>query len=155
MTNEQMKSYTEILTIINYMEMKYKEKIPKRLIEFFERNKAKEYMFDIDFSKSLKEQNFSKQTLPLLAMINLNYWCETQEEKQALMDIYSENDRKKKEKHIENTAQNAEIEQAEVMTSEINEATCYDMIVLEDEESSWFGRVMYQIKLFFKRKLSK
>ncbi|MBQ6860024.1 MAG: hypothetical protein IJO08_00040 [Clostridia bacterium] len=155
MTNEQMKSYTEILTIINYMEMKYKEKIPKRLIEFFERNKAKEYMFDIDFSKSLKEQNFSKQTLPLLAMINLNYWCETPEEKQALMDIYSENDRKKKEKRIENTAQNAEIEQAEAMTSETNEATCYDMIVLEDEESSWFGRVMYQIKLFFKRKLSK
>ena len=38
MNSEQMKAYTELLTIINYMEAKYKEKIPKKLIEFFERN---------------------------------------------------------------------------------------------------------------------
>ena len=97
MTNEQMKSYTEILTIINNMELKYKEKVPKKLIDFFERNKLKEYVFNIDFTKPLKEQKFSEKTLPLLAMINLNYWCKNEEEKKELIKHYSENEKKYQE----------------------------------------------------------
>lgn len=145
-----MKSYTEILTIINYMELKYKEKIPKKLVDFFERNKAKDYVFDIDFSKALKEQKFSEKTLPLLAMINLNYWCETPEEKQELIAIYKENDRKKNEKNVQELAAKALTEQ--VVTEESANVNCYDMIVLEDEESNWFERVIYKIKQFFRRR---
>ena len=48
MKNEQRESYTEVLTILNYMETEYQEKIPKKLIEFFKRNSAKDYKFDID-----------------------------------------------------------------------------------------------------------
>ncbi len=150
MTNEQMKSYTEILTIINYMELKYKEKIPKKLVDFFERNKAKDYVFNIDFSKALKEQKFSEKTLPLLAMINLNYWCETPEEKQELIAIYKENDRKKNEKNVQELAAKAVTEQ--VAVEENANVNCYDMIVLEDEESNWFERVIYKIKQFFRRR---
>ena len=47
---EQRESYTEILTILNYMESEYKEKIPKELISFFERNREKDY-------KKLREQD--------------------------------------------------------------------------------------------------
>ena len=148
MTNEQMKSYTEILTIINNMELQYKEKVPKKLIDFFERNKLKEYVFYIDFTKPLKEQKFSEKTLPLLAMINLNYWCESKEEKQALLDLYNENDRKKIEK--EELLEKTDIEQSEII--ENTETTCYDMIVLESEERDWFGCIIEKIKSFFRKK---
>ncbi len=97
MNNEQMESYTEVLTVLNYMETEYKEKIPKKLIDFFERNSAKGYKFNIDLSTPLKEQKLKAKTLSLLAMLNLNYWCENEEEKQELIKHYSENENKYQE----------------------------------------------------------
>ena len=97
MSSEQMKAYTEVLAIINYMEAKYKEKIPKKLIDFFERNSAKEYKFKLDLYIPLRQQKLNSKTLALLAMINLNYWCETEEEKKELMEIYSKNEKIYKE----------------------------------------------------------
>ena len=97
MKNEQRESYTEVLTILNYMEIEYQEKIPKKLIEFFKRNSAKDYKFDIDLAIPLKEQKLKAKTLSLLAMLNLNYWCENEEEKQELMKKYSENEKKYQE----------------------------------------------------------
>lgn len=97
MRNEQRESYTEVLTILNHMEMEYQEKIPKKLIDFFERNSAKDYKFDIDLAIPLKEQELKTKTLSLLAMLNLNYWCNSDEEKQELIKHYSENEKKYQE----------------------------------------------------------
>lgn len=97
MKNEQRESYTEVLTILNYMETEYQEKIPKKLIDFFERNSAKDYKFDIDLDIPLKEQKLKAKTLSLLAMLNLNYWCNSDEEKQELIKHYSENEKKYQE----------------------------------------------------------
>ena len=54
MKNEQRESYTEVLTILNYMETEYQQKIPKKLIDFLKRNSAKDYKFDIDLAIPLK-----------------------------------------------------------------------------------------------------
>lgn len=97
MKKEQRESYTEVLTILNYMETEYQEKIPKKLIDFFERNSAKDYKFDIDLAIPLKEQKLKAKTLSLLAMLNLNYWCKSDEEKQELIKHYSENEKKYQE----------------------------------------------------------
>lgn len=97
MKNEQSESYTEILTILKYMETEYQEKIPPKLIDFFKRNCAKDYEFDIDLAIHLKEQKLKAKTLSLLAMLNLNYWCKSDEEKQELIKHYSENEKKYQE----------------------------------------------------------
>lgn len=101
MNSDQMKAYTELLTIINHMEANYKEKIPKKMIDFFERNSAKEYKFKLDLSIPLRQQKLNSKTLALLAMINLNYWCETEKEKKELMEIYSKNEKIYKEELCE------------------------------------------------------
>ena len=94
MKKEQCEAYVEILTILEHMERKYQEKVPQKLIDFFERNSAKDYKFDIDLSIPLKEQKLKDKTLSLLAMLNLNYWCESDEEKQELINNYSKNEEK-------------------------------------------------------------
>lgn len=97
MKSEQQEAYTEVLTILNYMNIEYKERIPNKLIEFFKKNSAKDYNFHIDLAIPLKEQNLKDKTLSLLAMLNLNYWCNNDEEKQELINIYSQNERKYQE----------------------------------------------------------
>ena len=94
MSDEQRQAYTEVVTILQYMNPKQREKIPKKLMDFFIDNMADGYTFELNTQIPLKKHKLSSRTLSLLAMLNFNYWCETQEEKEKLMKLYYENEKK-------------------------------------------------------------
>ena len=94
MTMNKKNSYVEILEILKYMDKIYVDKIPKELIKFFEENKANNYSFKFDSTVELDKQNLNDNTLALLAMLNLNYWCKDEKERKEMLKIYSENDKK-------------------------------------------------------------
>lgn len=151
MDKELKKAYTEALVILNHMDPKYKEKIPKKLIEQMERGKIETYDFKIDFNIPFKENKFSSKTMPLLAMLNLNYWCETEEEKKAQLAIHEANDKKQKEKTETPLVDKEEIVQV------IEETGTEPFLWLALPEDTWFERWLYKIKtkikiLFSKRK---
>ncbi len=97
MTMNKKKSYVEILEILKYMDEVYVDKIPKKLIEFFEENKEKNYSFKYNSAVELEKQNLNDNTLALLAMLNLNYWCESEEHKKELIAKYNDNEQKHQE----------------------------------------------------------
>ena len=97
MENSLTKAYAEVDKVLSYMESKYVEKIPKKLRELFKNEKEKNYEPNINPKVPLNQQNLQRKTLAILAMLNLSYWCENEEEKQKLLKIYSENDKKKEE----------------------------------------------------------
>ena len=151
MKNEQRESYTEVLTILNYMETEYQQKIPKKLIDFFKRNSAKDYKFDIDLAIPLKEQKLKAKTLSLLAMLNLNYWCENEEEKQELMKKYSENERRYQEElrekyNPDNIFKNRNPEKS------VEENIVKEEVALVEYKESIFRRFINKIKSIFKIK---
>ena len=96
-TMNKKKSYVEILEILKYMDEVYVDKIPKKLIEFFEENKEKNYSFKYNSAVELEKQNLNDNTLALLAMLNLNYWCESEEHKKELIAKYNDNEQKHQE----------------------------------------------------------
>ena len=55
----------------------------------------KKYKPDINPNIPLKEQNLCKKTYTILAMLNINYWCEGQEKKNELIQLYKNNDKLK------------------------------------------------------------
>ena len=87
-------AYAEVDTILSLMDEKYVNRIPKKLREMFKKGKCTEYKSNIDPKKSLNEQNLQRETLVILATLGLNYWCESEEEKQKLIKAYSENENK-------------------------------------------------------------
>ena len=97
MENELLKAYAEVDEILANMESIYVEKIPKKIRELFSNNRLEGYTPNINSKIPLDEQNLQKKTYSILAMLNLNYWCENENEKQELIAIYAENDRKKEE----------------------------------------------------------
>lgn len=92
-TFERKEAYTEISKILYCMDEKYVKKIPNKLKEFFKRNSLPDYNFNVDMNKPLSEQNLKRKTLAILAMLNINYWCEDEKHKQDLLHKYNENEK--------------------------------------------------------------
>ena len=98
MTKERREAYVEVLEVLNNMDSKYIEKIPKKLIEFFINNRSKEYKFHLKENTPLEEQHLKEITINVLAMLNLNYWCESEEHKNNLLKKYYDNEIKYQKK---------------------------------------------------------
>lgn len=91
MTDTYAQAYAEILEIINNMEQHYKDKIPVKLIKFFEENKDSNYKYNIDKINENQNMAFSQKTIDLLAMLQLKYLA-TEEEKELLKVTLDKND---------------------------------------------------------------
>ena len=91
-------AYSEVYEIINQLEDDLVNKIPQKLIEFFDEERDKNYSPKIDINLPLNEQKINRHTMILLTILNLNYWCETKEEKQELLKILNENEEKVKQR---------------------------------------------------------
>ncbi len=56
-------------------------KIPNKFMSFLKENASSNYSCNFDYNKPLKELNLTNEAKGLIAMICLNYWCETEEQK--------------------------------------------------------------------------
>ena len=92
------KAYSEVDEFLELLNNEDREKIPQKLRNFFREEKDKSYTKGIILEKTIEEQNLLKETLAIIAFLNLQYWCESEEEKQRLMSIYNNNERKYQEK---------------------------------------------------------
>ncbi len=86
---EETVAYTEVLNILKHTEKEYFEKVPKKFIDFLEDNSLKYYKF----YEPDGDVKTSKLTEQILCYLNLEYWCD-EEEKEKLIKIYEENDKK-------------------------------------------------------------
>lgn len=64
-----------------------------KLREFFKEEKDKEYKKQIDSEIPIKDQNLKSETLAIIAMLNLQYWCEDEQEKERLKKVYAQNEK--------------------------------------------------------------
>ena len=149
MKSEEEIAYKQLITILNNMEPEYKEKIPKKLMKLFEENSAEDYEFHLDLTRPLQEQELNSKTLALLAMLNLNYWCETEEEKQELIKHYTENERKyqeelRKKYNTDNIFQKNNSENKQEETTE-------EQVALVEHRESVIRKLINKIKSIFHR----
>ena len=95
-TNPYAKAYTEILEIINYMGDRYKKRTPQKLLDFFEENKDKSYIYKLNEINEDVTKKFSKETLGLLCLMEYKYWA-SDSEKELLRKSLIENEKKYQE----------------------------------------------------------
>ena len=87
-------TYAEVDNFIECLDLYDKNKIPESIRKYFNKEKSKNYNKIIDANQPIKNQNLKDETLAIIAMLNLKYWCDDEEEKKRLMTIYSENEKK-------------------------------------------------------------
>lgn len=98
MEKNTLKAYSEVDAILDMLEAEAVEKIPLKVREFFKIEKDKNYIPKIseDFSE-LDNMELMRETICLLTILDINYWCETEEEKQLILNNLKDNDRIKEE----------------------------------------------------------
>ena len=94
---DNMMAYSEIYEILNLMEDEDKERVPQEVRDFFEEQRMKEYKPNIRTDIPLTEQNLKRETVVLLTILVINYWCDSEEEKQSFIDELEKNEKIKKE----------------------------------------------------------
>lgn len=93
---DNMLAYAEIDEILNLLEDKYREKVPEKVRAFFKEEKMPDYTPSIDVNIPLIQQNLKRETIVLLAILNINYWCENEEEKQFFLNELAKNEEENK-----------------------------------------------------------
>lgn len=138
--------YTEIDNFIDLLDENERNKIPERLRMFFKKEKDNNYKKEIDINIPIQYQNLKEETLALIAILNLEYWCEDKEEKLRLKRIYFNNEEKYQKDLREkyNFTFNAKIKP--------NEKTIQkDLVISEHKKNSIFSRIKEFIKTIFKK----
>lgn len=97
-TKEEGKVFSEVDAFLDIIDEKYKNKIPIKLRNLFKENKDKDYNPVYDANIPIEEQNIKKETIAMIGLLHLNYWCETEDEKNELRNIFLENQKKYEEK---------------------------------------------------------
>ena len=85
-------AYSEVHEFLELLSEEQRQKIPIAHRVLFDNERDKEYVKNIDISIPLKEQELKEETLAILALLYLQYWCEDEEEKEQLKDIYDKNE---------------------------------------------------------------
>lgn len=96
MLMDNMIAYAEIDEILNLLEDNYRDKVPEKVRAFFKEEKMVDYKPTIDVNTPLIQQNLKRETIVLLAILNINYWCENEEEKQFFLNELAKNEDEKK-----------------------------------------------------------
>ena len=144
MVMENMLAYAEIDEILNLLEDDYRERVPKKVRDFFKEEKIKDYHPEIDIEKPLIEQNLKRETMVLLAILNLNYWCEDEEEKQRFLNELDKNEEEKKELEEKYNPDN-------LFKKKQDESTENNLQIVEYKKPNFIQILLTKIKKILKR----
>ena len=86
-STKEREAFKEVNEIIELMGQDYKNKVPKQLLEFLQKEEMKEYQTSIQKNLPFEKQKISRTALILLNYLNRNYWLE-QEKKEQVTKSY-------------------------------------------------------------------
>ena len=78
------KSYEEVLSFLGIIKKEYYERIPKGFIKFLEDNKDNNYSKVIYKNVPIKKQNLMKETLEIIAFLNIKYFINDEEKDEVI-----------------------------------------------------------------------
>ena len=129
------------------------EKIPDEIIYGIKLQKDKQYTWEYDDNKPLKEQNLDRKTVAILSYINMEYLL-NDEEKEVMKKIYDFNEQKaeleKTKKYgSDNLFVNRKISHNDTNNAnEIEEEINKELIEVKEEK--WYQKFFNKIRKMFK-----
>ena len=146
MVNETELAYAEVDAILELLEDEYVNRIPAQVREFFKKEKNREYILNIRSDIGLDGQKIKAETISLLTLLQINYLCDSEEERKEILKELQENDRLKEEESREKyNPDNIFKNRNNKLEKEENVA------MVEYKEPSFIRRILDRIKILFKR----
>jgi len=150
MDKSSNKAYSEVCEILDILEDEAISKVPKKIIDFFNEEKDKDYKPKIDLSKPLEEQGLMRDTIVLLAILNLNYWCDSEKEKNDFLDELRRNGEYEKEALKEKYNPDNIFKKKDEQNNGNNEKN-ENLQLIEYKDKNFIQRFLNKIRKLFKR----
>lgn len=144
---EYLNSLYQVSEIVNYLSPELRNKIPKNLIMYLEQNKSKNYIWNLDKTKSLKDQELLNNTKEILTMIYKDYLCD-EKEKLEIEKVLIDNEINYQK--VLSKKYNPDVFSKKNKVSIDTEKTAN--VELLKYEESFFKKVINKIKSIFKKR---
>jgi len=139
------RAYSEVDEFINLLTSEQINKLPKQLKELFNEEKDHNYMKGINPSIPIKDQALMEETLAIIALLNMEFWCEDENEKERLRKVYANN-----EKTYEEVFQiSFDADKIFNKTVEMNTSERYEVKDVIPYKESFIKRIISKIKRIF------
>lgn len=138
--------YSEVYCILNLLGESYIKKLPVSLFNMIKEERRQDYNPKYDSKINLEQQNIKRETLSMIALFHLNYWCNSDEEKNELKTLFKTNEEKyqaeiRKKYNPDNLFKKRSVQQEKY--TETNE------VVMVEYKEPLFKRFINKIKRIF------
>lgn len=159
LTHEDTYAFAEVLELLSFMDEESVSKVPKKLLNLFETHASKSYQKHLSPELPLEEQNISEKTISYLGVLCLNYWCNSEEEKQDMLTQIRQNDIRREEELREkysyekmfNNQKSPEVNSSENIVSEsTNKSNYSENLPIDYNNMPWYKKILTRVRSFFK-----
>lgn len=144
MNRKTKEIYSEVYQVLNLLGNEYIDKLPKSLFNMLEKKRDINYEPKYTEDIPLNKQNIKNETISIIALLHLNYWCENENEKFELKQIFKNN-----EDMYENELRK-KYNPDNIFKKHAQEKIIKNEVALVEYKESIFKRLINKIKSLFK-----
>ena len=138
--------YSEVYSILNLLGESYIKKLPVSLFNMIKEEKRQDYNPKYDSEINLEQQSIKRETLSIIALFHLNYWCNSDEEKNELRTLFKTNEKKhqaeiREKYNPDNLFKKHSLQQ--------EESTITNEVAMVEYKEPLFKRIINKIKKIF------
>lgn len=138
--------YSEVYSILNLLGESYIKKLPVSLFNMIKEEKRQDYNPKYDAEINLEQQSIKRETLSMIALFHLNYWCNSDEEKNELKTLFKTNEEKhqaeiREKYNPDNLFKKHSLQQ--------EESTITNEVAMVEYKEPLFKRIINKIKKIF------
>lgn len=138
-------SFSEVYEIILHMDKELVKKIPEKFINFIKQNKKDNYITNIDYTKSINEQELQRGTRVVLSIIYRDYLCDDAKKKELMqndnIELKKIEDELREKYNIDN-----------LFKKKNNQLEVEEKKLIVDIQKKWYQKVWEFVNKLFKRK---
>ena len=150
--NNINKAFAEVSVILNLLGEDYKNKIPKKFLDYIESQRDNDYKVIIDPEEPLENQYLLEDTINILALLKLDYWCNNEEEKVEFIKRLNDNDKKRQKELYEKYNPDNIFNNIKTYSDNQNMDNEETTAMVEIKKENIIKKIFDKIKKFFIRK---
>ncbi len=142
-------TFSEVNLVLDMLGEQYINKLPSRLYKTIQESSDKTYTKEIT---SIDKNHIKKESLAILAVLYLKYWCDSNKEKELLVKMFSENEKKHQAELQEKYDLEKVFKDRKVTpnTSDDGKKTDINVLPIEIKQENIFKRIIKRILSFFR-----
>ena len=153
MTETYKQAFTEVLEILSYLSKDNYNKISKELINAIESNRDTDYLYYIDTTKSLEEQEMLEETKAILFNIYRDYLADNNTKQQIFNYQNQENIIKEQIKSQNIKINDMLTQKSKTNGDEVKDISYENVALIEVKpKTNIFNKILNKIKSLFKMK---